>query len=91
MIPADDSEEAFITEHYWGYSRQSDRFTVEYRVEHPRWAVWRAGEGDLSCDVATLYGPEFVAALTARPRTAFIAEGSPIVVRRGRRLVEGMP
>jgi uncharacterized protein YqjF (DUF2071 family) len=85
-IPGDDSEPAFITEHYWGYSRQADGTTVEYQVEHPRWAVWRAGESHLACDVAGLYGPEFGPALAAPPRTAFVADGSAIVVRRGRRV-----
>jgi uncharacterized protein YqjF (DUF2071 family) len=84
--PSDDAEEAFITEHYWGYSRQRDRATVEYQVEHPRWSVWRATTAGLSCDVSSLYGPEFVEALAGRPSTAFVADGSPIVVRRGRRL-----
>jgi uncharacterized protein len=41
----------------------------------------------LSCDVATLYGDGFVTALTASPRSGFLAEGSPVVVRRGVRLV----
>ena len=34
------SEEEFITEHYWGYCRQRDGGTVEYRVAHPSWLVW---------------------------------------------------
>jgi uncharacterized protein YqjF (DUF2071 family) len=84
--PPLDSEEAFITEHYWGYSRQRDLGTVEYQVEHPRWRVWRATASELSCDVASLYGPEFVAVLSGPPRTAFVAEGSAIVVRKGRRV-----
>jgi len=85
-MPSEESEEAFIAEHYWGYSRQSDRATVEYQVEHPRWHVWRAETSALSCDVSALYGPEFVGALSGEPRTAFVADGSPIVVHRGRRL-----
>jgi len=88
-VPAEDSEEAFITEHYWGYSRQSNGATMEYQVEHPRWAVREANEASLSCDVATLYGPAFVAALAGRPRTAFVATGSTVLVRRGRRLGAG--
>ena len=30
------SEKSFITEHYWGYTRQRDGGTVEYEVSHPR-------------------------------------------------------
>src|SRR4028118_913167 len=29
------SEEEFITEHYWGYTKQRDGGSIEYRVEHP--------------------------------------------------------
>jgi len=84
--PADDTTETFITEHYWGYARQRDGETVEYRVEHPRWRVWRATAAGLACDVASLYGPPFVDALSGSPSSAFVADGSAIVVRQGRRL-----
>jgi uncharacterized protein YqjF (DUF2071 family) len=85
-LAAEDSEEAFITEHYWGYSRQRDGLAVEYQVEHPRWRVWRADRSALHCDVGSLYGREFAEALSDPPTTAFVAEGSPVLVRRGRPL-----
>ena len=81
-LPPDDAEETFITEHYWGYSRQASGATLEYQVEHPRWRVWRATRPALSCDVASLYGPPFTSALSSPPRTAFVADGSRVVVRR---------
>lgn len=77
------SEEEFITEHYWGYSGQKDGGCIEYQVEHPRWRVWQADECELVCDVAELYGESFAEALQARPSSAFLAEGSPVVVRQG--------
>ena len=86
MLPADDTEETFITEHYWGYAQQPGNSTVEYRVEHPRWQVWHADTASLECDVSSLYGAEFRDALSGSPTTAFIADGSPVVVRRGQRL-----
>ncbi len=85
LVP-EDSEEAFITEHYWGYARQRDGSTVEYQVEHPRWQVWRAESASFDCDVGSLYGPEFRDALSGSPTTAFVADGSGVVVRSGRRL-----
>jgi uncharacterized protein YqjF (DUF2071 family) len=33
VLPAIDSFEAFITEHYWGYARQRNGGTMEYQVE----------------------------------------------------------
>jgi uncharacterized protein YqjF (DUF2071 family) len=86
-LPAPDSEEAFITEHYWGYCKQRDGGTVEYQVEHPRWRVWRARHAQLACDAQRLYGSDFARALSQQPSSAFAAEGSEVVVRRGRRLV----
>jgi uncharacterized protein YqjF (DUF2071 family) len=81
------SEEEFIFEHYWGYVRQRDGGTTEYAVEHPRWRVWPVTKATLECEVAALYGPEFVPALAAAPRSAFVAEGSAVQVRRGVRCV----
>lgn len=82
----DGSEEQFITEHYWGYTSQRDGGTTEYQVAHPRWRVWQGSEPELVCDVAALYGPQFVAALSAVPTSAFIAEGSDIAVYMPRRI-----
>jgi uncharacterized protein len=73
------SHAEFITEHYWGYTRVRAGCS-EYRVEHPRWKVWNADTFELSADVAALYGDQFVESLTAAPRSAFIADGSPIEV-----------
>jgi uncharacterized protein YqjF (DUF2071 family) len=83
----DGSEEEFITEHYCGYTRQRNGSTIEYRVEHPRWNVWQARDATLSCDVASLYGQEFVTTLSAPPRSAFLADGSPVLVGRPTRLL----
>ncbi len=81
-----DSEEEFITEHYWGYAAQRDGGSVEYRVEHPRWNVWRTSEAAFECDVKRVYGHRFVECLTAKPASAFVADGSAVVVRRGARI-----
>lgn len=82
-VPAEDSEATFITEHYWGYVTQRDGSTVEYKVEHPRWQVWRAQQPTLEGDMGGLYDPEFAPYLARTPSSAFIADGSAIVVHRG--------
>ena len=73
------SHPEFITEHYWGYTRVRAGCS-EYRVEHPRWKVWNADTFELSADVASLYGDQFTETLSQSPRSAFIADGSPIEV-----------
>jgi uncharacterized protein YqjF (DUF2071 family) len=78
-VPAGSHEE-FITEHYWGYT--AGKQTSEYRVEHPRWRVWSATAAKFQADIASLYGEQFVAPLTAAPVSNFIAEGSHVQVFR---------
>jgi uncharacterized protein YqjF (DUF2071 family) len=80
------SAEEFITEHYWGYACQRDGGCVEYQVEHPPWRVWAVRDCGLDCDAAALYGPAFADALRGAPHSAFVADGSPVLVRHGRRV-----
>ena len=77
------TEEEFITEHYWGYTRQRDGSTVEYRVTHPRWDVAHAAESSIHCDGTALYGPELGATITKTPASAFAIHGSAVTVYRG--------
>lgn len=79
-VPADDSEARFVTEHYWGYTRQRDGTTIEYRVEHPRWHVWNASDATLDGDVTSWYGSRFAAVLRTTPCSAFLADGSAVTV-----------
>jgi uncharacterized protein len=80
IIPAGSHAE-FITEHYWGYTCVRSGCS-EYRVEHPRWKTWNAETFELRADVAALYGEQFSETLSQPPRSAFIADGSPITVER---------
>ena len=82
------SLEEFITEHYWGYTARRAACS-EYQVEHPPWHVWRAPEATLEADVSTLYGDVFVESLSSRPASAFIADGSPVVVRNASEFSDG--
>jgi uncharacterized protein len=79
-------EAEFITEHYWGYSRQPNGSTMEYKVEHPRWRVREAVDTELDCDVTGLYGEPFKEAICGKPCSAFLADGSEVTVYCGERL-----
>jgi hypothetical protein len=80
------SEAEFITEHYWGYTRQRDGGTLEYQVEHPRWRVWTPTEAAFEGAGGALYGDAFGAILAGPPRSAHVAEGSEVIVRAGQRI-----
>jgi len=81
------SEAGFIFEHYWGYTRLGSNHLGEYRVEHPAWRYWAVAQPYLLCNVKELYGPAFEPFLNRRPRSAFLAEGSPVAVYGGNKNV----
>ncbi len=86
--PPEDSHAGFIVEHYWGYARQRNGGTKEYRVDHPPWKVWASRSAEFEGDIESLYGGRFVECLSAPPRSAFVADGSPITVGHGVKLSE---
>ncbi len=83
---AEGSVEQFITEHYWGYSGQRDGGCVEYHVSHVPWRVWRSATAAFEGDSESFYGAELGRVLRRTPDSAFIADGSPVRVFRGRRI-----
>lgn len=80
------SEEEFITEHYWGYTRINDNTTSEYEVAHPRWDVYAVKDYTMDVNFGTVYGTGFSFLTSQTPKSVFLAEGSEITVMKGRRL-----
>jgi uncharacterized protein YqjF (DUF2071 family) len=78
------SQEEFIFEHYWGYNKYNSKTTIEYGVEHDMWQVQKVKEWSLDCDVASLYGQEFLPYLSAAPSSVFLAKGSEVIIRKPR-------
>lgn len=77
------SEEEFITEHYWGYARYAKKITNEYEVAHPKWKVYPLKSYQINVDFGENYGSEFSFLSEAEPKSVFLAEGSEIEVKGG--------
>ncbi len=77
---AEGSEEEFITEHYYGYTRWNETKTKEYEVKHPRWLINPVIKYDIACDFGGLYGERFAFLKNEKPHSVLLAEGSPISV-----------
>lgn len=86
-IPRDGSPEQFITEHYWGYSTQRNGASLEYHVSHVPWQVWVSTTAKFEGDASSLYGVELGRVLQGHPSSAFVADGSPVTVFKGRKLL----
>lgn len=83
---AEGSEEEFITEHFWGYTKISNTLTSEYEVAHPRWQIYPIQEYAVDIDFKAVYGPDFAFLQDAEPLSVYLAEGSEIKVMQGARL-----
>jgi hypothetical protein len=84
--PPESSLEQFITEHYWGYSSRRAGESLEYRVSHVPWKVWEAPGAEFNGEASTLYGRDLGAVLQRRPDSAFVADGSAVIVFKARRI-----
>lgn len=80
------SEEEFITEHFWGYTQLNNGDTSEYQVEHPRWDVYPVKTYSIDVDFGLVYGDAFDFLRIEKPVSVFLAEGSEILVRSGRKI-----
>ena len=74
------SEEEFITEHYWGYTPINDKRCSEYGVEHPRWTTYRVNEYEIDVEFDKVYNKDFSFLNSQTPESVMLAEGSEIVV-----------
>jgi uncharacterized protein len=80
------SEQEFITEHFWGYTKLNNAATSEYQVEHPRWDIYPIRDYAIDVDFGLVYGKIFDFLRTEKPKSVFLAEGSEIIVRSGRKI-----
>lgn len=85
--PAQESFGQFITEHYWGYSAQPNGGCLEYRVTHPAWKIRPCVEACFNGDPTPEYGGELASILQRKPHSSFLADGSPVVVLKGVKIV----
>ena len=75
-----DSLEAFITEHYYGYTKVGAMKTFEYRVEHPRWEYYPVKEFNINVDFVGLYGENFGFLNNQKPDSVFFCKGSDVSI-----------
>ena len=80
------SEEEFITEHYWGYTKIGLNKTSEYGVEHPRWEVYPIKDYQIDVDFEKTYGKDFHFLTNKVPDSVMLAEGSEIAVLKGQKI-----
>ena len=86
-IPAENSHEEFIIEHYWGYTKRNAGRTDEYKVEHPKWELFAADNPQIKVDFGKTYGDEFAFLSGQKPYSILLAKGSEISVYKGSKII----
>jgi hypothetical protein len=79
-----ESEEEFITEHYWGYTKINEQKTSEYEVTHPTWLTYNILDYQINVEFSSIYGNDFEFLNLLKPNSIFLAEGSEIMVKSGK-------
>lgn len=85
-VPEAGSHEAFIIEHYWGYTARGRGQTNEYQVEHPKWGLYELSSSDIDVDFGATFGAPFGFLTGTAPYSLLMANGSPISVYRGKKI-----
>ena len=68
--------EAFMKEHYWGYTKKGNDKSFEFEIQHPPWNIYPAISFDMHLDAEAMYGKEFTDYFREKPVSAFLMDGS---------------
>ncbi len=80
-IPAPDSQEHFLKEHYWGFDRRPSGESFRYRVDHPVWRTFPVEAAQVTWDPGALLGPPWQEVdWPAAQHSVLVAEGSDVVL-----------
>jgi uncharacterized protein len=85
-VPAEGSHAQFIIEHYWGYTKQSETRTDEYKVSHPKWELREIVSSTIDVDFERVYGPRFGFLSSLEPYSVLFAHGSEVAVYMGSKI-----
>lgn len=75
-----DSEENFITEHYFGFTKHKNQ-TFQYEVIHPSWLKYPVISYEAQLDFESNYGKEFAFLNSAKPTSVILAKGADVSIR----------
>lgn len=74
------SEEEFIYEHYYGFTKVNENETWEYKVNHSRWKTNKVESFDIKCDFEKMYGSPFSFLNQQAPYSVYNAIGSEVSI-----------
>ena len=80
LLMKENSEFEFITEHYFGYTKNKNS-TSEYEVQHPKWKHYHINNYEISLDFKENYGDDFEFLNAVNPCSVMLAEGSEVKVK----------
>ncbi|HQY89775.1 MAG TPA: DUF2071 domain-containing protein [Tepidisphaeraceae bacterium] len=80
-MPDENSMDHFFKEHEWGFGKSKRGAPLSYRVQHPRWRVYREPRVLLEeWNFADVYGPKWSLLNDQNPMSVLLTEGSKVTV-----------
>ncbi len=79
-LPSDGSAAKFMLDRSLVYVRHPSGITLEQKMPHPPWRVWRSSP-KIICDMEEVFGPELRETLSV-PVSSFLVEGSSMRIHR---------
>ena len=76
------SIEAFIKNHYWGYTKVNSEETLEFEIKHISWNIFPSTSFELEIDAEMLYGKELASFFYQNPLCCFLMDGSSTEISR---------
>ncbi len=68
--------------------RHADRYVVNEKgvwrseLSTPEWIIWDVAQAKFDCDVASLFGSEYVKAMAKRPSSVFLSRGNEVAISK---------
>jgi uncharacterized protein len=81
------SMEDFIFEHYYGFTKVTNKISESYEVIHSRWTIFDIRNFSLNCDFGAMYGSSFAHLSAEQPSSVMLARGSEVFVNWKRKKI----
>jgi|688.fasta_scaffold95158_5 uncharacterized protein YqjF (DUF2071 family) len=74
------SIQAFLNQHYWGYSKINNKACTEYKISRNLWNDHEVKSYKIAVDFENLFGKSFARLNEQQPESVTLTDGSPVIV-----------
>ena len=80
--PEIDSIEAFIKNHFWGFTKINAKKSLVFKIQHIPWNIFSSTSFELEINAEVLFGKELASFFYQKPLCSFLMDGSYTEISR---------